>query len=472
MSEQTVYINYPWLNSIWDEKILALKHRIIDYGDVDKIIKYMVEPHYKVGNDFSNILIQYHAHDNNFITNSTAGGRFPKKFIISELLPFIQKLALSLPTAFANTRIKILKSGKNCRLVLSRMQVACLLAGAFFGVFDSLPPNEICRGYGKPLSFLSIWKRSDMFILDSIIYYFTRIMNQNPRGDLIIKRLTVGENIPQWDKIHSDLSHIRIIDKSDILNTKLPLVLHGVSKNMCGGLYGGKNDNPTLSGRNHHAEEILFACFPELYIVSMFCEPLGEADILSVMGAEKFITHQGFGNNVKFYQGYNDETVPRSENGTIIRTFVLADVVSVPGQYTEFTDGFIKDLNKVLCGLNCLKTRKIPVACGLWGSNLHINGEPNKHLKFIQQYMVASLLESPVSYYAFDVSLQNEIDPFVAEAVEFVSKLNKTRCTVNDLYNAYVVLYKEIQRDILNTYLTIDLNTINVFKRVLDLVAK
>jgi len=86
--------------------------------------------------------------------------------------------------------------------------------------------------------------------------------------------------------------------------------------------------------------------------------------------------------------------------------------------------------------------------------------------------MVASLLESPVSYYAFDVSLQNEIDPFVAEAVEFVSKLNKTRCTVNDLYNAYVVLYKEIQRDILNTYLTIDLNTINVFKRVLDLVAK
>lgn len=71
-------------------------------------------------------------------------GKSQKDEFFNETLPFIQQLALKMPTLFPQTvHIPILVPQIEQTAVFSKEQVASILACAFFGTFDRYAPAAV-----------------------------------------------------------------------------------------------------------------------------------------------------------------------------------------------------------------------------------------------------------------------------------------------------------------------------------------
>jgi hypothetical protein len=70
-----------------------------------------------------------------------------KNYFLSTLLPFIQKLALDLPVLFENQKIPILTAYLQAEVVLTKAQIASILAATFFHVFDGYSPRKVNNSF-------------------------------------------------------------------------------------------------------------------------------------------------------------------------------------------------------------------------------------------------------------------------------------------------------------------------------------
>lgn len=487
------YYTPVWKRKVWSERIeIALKHKITDYRSVDKIINYIIDNEDEDGNckdisrfninSFSNTMTNYHIKEPDdgeiFAVQQTT--RFPKKFVKSKIIPYIQSLALNLPHYMRNIPLRLLKTGTNGRIILTRMQVAALLAGAFFGIFEA--DGDDGRGGGDGDSggesrgdgaasaagastssssftkfhMLDVFNRCNLFALDCILYYFGRIMNETPRGSIIIKRRCINEP-PMWHSAETPISPVHIFNEGDLMDSELPIIIGNTSELPTGDtLFGGSS-----------SEEIMMLSHPELLVVALLCERLGITDAIGVMGAERFVEHKGFGADVKFVGGYQD-AAPRASDGTITRSIVLINATTVVNDYTEYTKEFHGDLNKALCGMNIMMPRGLllPIATGLWGSHVHGELGCNKQLKFLQQLLAASYLGVKLHYYThdqFDLS-----DGFLSKVINFLHMIKRNDLTVADLYKKYGNVQKSIQRDVLNSYNDIDVRSLDLFDKIIN----
>lgn len=469
---------WPWETSVWHERIEhSLRFKVSDYGDVDKIIEHILgkektEQVY-TRDAFANAMYNYHIRDKSpdeFVDfeTKTKSTRFPKDFLKGKIIPFIQKLAVNLPHMFSHQRVKLMLRGQNSRVVLSREQVSALLAGAFFGIFDSydeLPPFTEGRYFGK-FSFLHLYKICNMYAIESIIYYFGRIMAQEPTGELIIRRHRIPfERCPVWKDVEIKLGSVKLLPDHRIWESKAELQIGESSSAISGdALVNGK-------GR----EEILFLTHPELLVLRLICESVDDDEAIAVMGAERFSEYEGFGTSLKFIGGYQD-TYHRTQDGTISRSICFADCTTNIGNYTEYTTEFDRDLNKIFIALNLMKPPAVKLDFGTthWGDSDHkdITG-CNKYMKFIQQYMAASALGLTLCYYPGNNSGGNKPsngngNEFLNYAVKFINHIKRQGWTISDLYKRYKKIAADIKRDVINGYNDIKIEDLNLFKMMME----
>lgn len=64
-----------------------------------------------------------------------------KEYFFGTLLPFIQQLALDLPTLVP--KLPILVPSKEASITLHQKQIASILANAFFCTFDTIDPARV-----------------------------------------------------------------------------------------------------------------------------------------------------------------------------------------------------------------------------------------------------------------------------------------------------------------------------------------
>lgn len=469
MSEN-IYLIYPWETYVWEERILpALSYKIQDYGDVDKIIGHILgdrlaEKIY-VRDAFHNMMVNYHMSDTNadkFTLQSQKVQKYTKFHIKNSILPSIQNLAKSLPQFLGKYPLKVLMSGNTDSVKLTRIQVAALIAGSFFGVFDAYEhydSNKVDSSLFQRFSLLNVFKKCHMFSFECLLNYFNTISQRTDfSGDIVVRRKVLPV-IPKWDELDHDLGAVRLLQPNTNHNySSSHFTLGECTAQVTGAAWEGGNGQ----------EEILFNTYPELMVVRLLCNKLEPTEAIAVMGAERFSEFRGVGSVTKYAGEFADQ-YKRLSDGTIGRTIVLIDPTPNIGNYTEFTTEFDKDLNKAFCGLSIMHPGRLPkgfqieFAATPWGSsNIPDVVESNKYMKFIQLYIASSLLGICLNYYPGD-------DPeFLTYGIKFMNFIKSRHWSVNDLYVAYKKVAEDIRRDVTNGYNDIKIKNYNIFNAILE----
>ena len=211
----------------------------------------------------------------------------------------------------------------------------------------------------------------------------------------------------------------------------------------------------------------LVACFPELFIMRLITPSMTDNSVTTVMGAVKYTSYYGAGEKTR-YDGIYDDTFPTTSDGTLPRTFIFIDPYD-HCDYREYTEGFYRDLNKMVNGIMlALPTHvKLAVAGYPIGCSSHADViKANKKIKFIQQYLACSITNMICEYYPDSYLNAGDID-FLAQTIKFVNKIKENDVTVADILRKTNVLIEEVRRDVVNAYNEIDLTTLDFYQKVL-----
>lgn len=456
MSDTRIQLPHT-MPALWDRVTVAMKRKISDYTDVDKIIAYVTDDN----NDdnsreyFSPVMYMYHRNepDDNFTNTNT----YPRDQV-KKILSYMQRLVLMMPNLFAQQKyLRRFTRGANCHTTLTRMQIATIIAAMFFGVFDT--PTQLFTTMHKSL-----------FRVSCLLQYFNRLYSVeftptwSLTGDLIIRRRSLTES----------QSHVRYADSNVRLGRVaiMPAMreLHTVQADIA--IYGVDELNRFAAQRPHHRcneDAIMFAC-PELLILSLCCENLQDDEAIAVMGAERFCEVEGRNDTLKYVRAHVD-TSPRSSDGTITRAYVFIDPTTNTSNYTEFTKEFDRDLRKLIIGCNIMKLINIPgisVATMDFGGHIPHDTDPSKHspeccnmgLKFIQLYLATSICGLDLIYCSANETL-------VTDVTKFLSYIHANKFNVSMLYSEYKKIENEIRRDVLNSYNNIDIGSFNILNAII-----
>eukprot|EP01125_Pyxidicula_operculata_P016315 TRINITY_DN5598_c0_g1_i1.p1 TRINITY_DN5598_c0_g1~~TRINITY_DN5598_c0_g1_i1.p1 ORF type:complete len:470 (-),score=61.03 TRINITY_DN5598_c0_g1_i1:36-1445(-) len=322
--------------------------------------------------------------------------QFPENFF-SETLPFVRDLVLELPVLFPEPIQHLVSVGQ---IVLSRRQVACLIATSFFGCFG----RQYIHGYSLARHLHKedkdfpqyLWPDFDIsglffggFAVNNfvrcIIHYFKRIHENMPTGNIIITRKELID-IPDYSNMDKPLCEVEISPKP--IEDHFDHLYHGDFANEYIG--GG-----ALSGGNVQ-EEILFVLKPECLVSMLICSKMEPDEAIIISGAERFSSHRGYGGSFEWTGNFDDPT-PRDDVLNIVANHVVGIDAIVARGNSQFEPEFkIRDINKCYIGISLLDSHKHYLSdgsphptfvTGNWGCGM-FGGD--KQLKFMQQLIATS----------------------------------------------------------------------------------
>lgn len=378
-----------------------------------------------------------------YLDDTYAKDRLPENVIIKQLIPMLQKLIYEAPKLFREFKPRILAPGRPQNIVLTRPQVAALIACSLFGLFEYtyLTNGKYNIEDFPEFSFVNIFLNRNIFALQCLLNYFLRVHNYITSGENTINEFNASNIIiyrksltvpPDWAASEMPISEISIgedgnqpgkIDDS-------PAKIHVDFANE---FLGGTSFNGILS-----QEEILFLVRPECLVAMLFCRKLSPIEAVCIYGAEKISQYVGYASNVKFAGNYNDQS-PRSYSAdnteTMIQHVIICiDATSKTSGVAQYIEEFDRDLNKAYCGFSTPPGKEI--ATGNWGRGYYGGLMP---LKFLQQVLAASQAGHPLIYYPF-------VKDFEAKLMLFIDWIQRNKLTVGRLYILYKQLMKKYYR--------------------------
>ncbi|XP_076754595.1 poly(ADP-ribose) glycohydrolase [Xylocopa sonorina] len=329
------------------------------------------------------------------------------------LMPKMVQLALQLPVLVTGP-VPLLKRHTNGTISLSQLQIASLLANAFFCTFPRRNSTNPQSEYGRYpyINFNRLfsaykegkWNKCESVMekMKCIIHYFKRVTSKAPEGVVTIQRRYIPKaDCPKWDEQTQKLLPLHITSKGTIEMEGTGFLQVDFANKYVGG---------GVLGLGCVQEEIRFVICPELMVTMLVTEKLDDTEALIVSGVERYSQYKGYSNSFKWVGDYVDET-PRDSSGRRLTSIVAIDALYFAHSQSQFSINNIKrELNKAYVGfVGCEGSKcNLPaVATGNWGCGA-FRGDPK--LKVLLQLMAAAITGRSMVYFTFgDTNLRDEI---------------------------------------------------------------
>lgn len=336
------------------------------------------------------------------------------------LMPKIIQLALQLPVLLTGA-IPLLKRHTNGSISLSQLQVASLLANAFFCTFprrnSSNPQSEYAtypyinfnRLYGAYNEKHSQCE-SVMEKIKCLLHYFRRVTTKAPEGIITIERRYIPlENCPRWSSQEQKLPPLHVTSKGTIESEGAGFLQVDFANKYVGG---------GVLGLGCVQEEIRFVICPELMVTMLVTEELDDTEALIVSGIERYSKYEGYSNTFKWKGDFVDET-PRDNSGRRMTSIVAIDALYFRQSSLQFNmDNINRELNKAYVGFvgsDIYKNNLPAIATGNWGCGA-FRGNPK--LKILIQLMAAAVAGRSMVYFTFgDTKLRDDVAAMYAHLV-------------------------------------------------------
>ncbi|XP_011267867.2 poly(ADP-ribose) glycohydrolase-like isoform X2 [Camponotus floridanus] len=338
------------------------------------------------------------------------------------LMPKIIQLALQLPMLLTGA-IPLLKRHTNGFISLSQLQVASLLANAFFCTFprrnSSNPQSEYATypyiNFNRLFAAYSEEKHNQyesvMEKIKCLLHYFRRVTAKAPEGVITIERRYIPrENCPKWNLQNQKLSSLHITSKGTIENEGAGLLQVDFANKYVGG---------GVLGLGCVQEEIRFVICPELMVTMLVTEELDDTEALIVSGIERYSKYEGYSNTFKWKGDFIDET-PRDDSCRRMTSIVAIDALYFRQPSLQFKiDNITRELNKAYVGFvgsDIYKNNLSAIATGNWGCGA-FRGNPK--LKVLIQLMAAAVAGRSMVYFTFgDTMLRDDVAAMYAHLVQ------------------------------------------------------
>ncbi|XP_020721497.2 poly(ADP-ribose) glycohydrolase isoform X1 [Bombus terrestris] len=329
------------------------------------------------------------------------------------LMPKMVQLALQLPVLVTGS-VPLLKRHTNGTISLSQLQIASLLANAFFCTFPRRNSTNPQSEYGRYpyINFNRLfsaykeekWNKyeSVMEKMKCIFHYFRRVTSKAPEGVVTIQRRYIPKSdCPKWDEQVQKLLPLHTTSKGTIEAEGTGFLQVDFANRYVGG---------GVLGLGCVQEEIRFVICPELMVTMLITEELDDTEALIVSGIERYSKYKGYSNSFKWMGDYVDET-PKDSSGRRLTSIVAIDALYFTHSEAQFNiNNIIRELNKAYVGfVRCegSKNNLPPIATGNWGCGA-FRGNPK--LKVLLQLMAAAVAGRSMVYFTFgDTNLRDDI---------------------------------------------------------------
>ncbi|RUS73986.1 hypothetical protein EGW08_018254 [Elysia chlorotica] len=358
-----------------------------------------------------------------------------KDEFFTHTLPFIQKLALSLPSLVTQP-IPILKQGCESKLTLSQQQAACLLANAFFCTFPKR--NARMKSAILPdINFSNLFRASSgdstrkIEKLKCIVNYFERIRKQMPTGTLTFTRHVLPHgSVPMWGECSVKLADLYVSSEGNIEDDGMGMLQADFANKYVGG---------GVLGHGLVQEEIRFVICPEMILSRLFTPVLQDNEVLIMTGCERFSDYTGYSDSFQFKGDYVDKT-PRDRWGRMNTEVVAMDALFFRDGETQFEKNkILREINKAYCAFQGTEfTSYLPAICtGNWGCGAF---RGDKHLKAMIQLIAASVADRQVCYFTFGDK------PLELQLRRVHGMLRKQNITVKELFKLILEYSSKVLR--------------------------
>ncbi|QYB17664.1 poly(ADP-ribose) glycohydrolase [Pacmanvirus S19] len=426
-------IIFPWETRKWPEIKAKLAEKIVSIIDMDSKISIMY-PRKLRPRQIYELFNKYYSDE------QYAKDRISQEFLIEKIIPHMQKLIETAPKTFRGFNSRLLIPNIKTNIVLTRPQVATLIACMWFGLFEY---DYVSKGryklddFPEP-TFINIFSCDNVFTLQCVINYFTRVyqyMNDDDidnrnlfaAGNIIISRNVLVEK-PNWDNNDTLISDIYIGDGPTIDDSPAKMHVAFAHEFIGGDMFKGSLTQ----------EEITLLIRPECIATTLFCAKLNQNETITVLGAEKMSQYIGYGSSARFVSNFIDlapKGFSADETEVMLQQAVIFMDASIrTSGLAQFIDDFERDLNKAYCGFSSLRfsNPNEQVASGNWSYGF--NGH-NMQIKFIQQILAASAANKCLIYHPF-------VRDFEERVIPFIDWINRNQFTIGELFTMYKELIK------------------------------
>ncbi|KAL6051492.1 poly(ADP-ribose) glycohydrolase [Balamuthia mandrillaris] len=259
-----------------------------------------------------------------------------------KLLPFIQHLALSMEDLFP-TPVPLLRKGCPNTVTLSRLQVASILAHAFFCTW----PQDT-RGSTFPhINFDALFRATmgpSLRACKCLLHYFQRLQERGTfEGNIFIHR-KVMDKLPGaewWASSEKEVGKTVVMQSGSIEQDVAALYHADFANKLIGG--------GTLTGGSAQ-EEMLFLQKPECIVAMLLCEEMEANEAIVISGAEQFCCYSGKGRSkapFSFGGDHNDATIFDPALQCLARHIVAVDATTGQGMTQYLPSNVLRDINKV-----------------------------------------------------------------------------------------------------------------------------
>eukprot|EP01083_Nonionella_stella_P215738 776197_1 len=196
-------------------------------------------------------------------------------------------------------------------------------------------------------------------------------------------------------------------------------------------------------------EEISFLIHPECLVSLLLCTEMGPTESIAIVGAERFSRYLGYANGFKWDGAYEDHTpIVKEHKANVIVAFDAINYRYSPDdQFTQ--SNMRRELIKAYSAFS-IPPSDLPlvmdeygyysVATGNWGCGA-FNGDIQ--LKFMIQWIAASLLYRGMAYFPFD-------DKNAKPVPALIKLVEDSRHKVHDVWMALLKMEKAKSKDVLN----------------------
>ncbi|CAH8668952.1 unnamed protein product [Dicrocoelium dendriticum] len=314
-----------------------------------------------------------------------------EQYFFNHTLPAMCALALNLPV-FLTEPIPLMQRGRDWSFTFSQLQIASLLANAFFCTFPRRNSRSRTAEFANypDINFCNLLSTSatDSNFSGScrkiekvrcLLHYFHRVTQRTPSGTVTYTRRCLGSRVPDWAESSRSFDQLRVhISAKSTIEDAGPNTLQIDFANQF--LGGGVLRTGCVQ------EEIMFVLRPELLATCLFVERLGAEETVIVEGAETYSTSAGYADTFRWTGDFQESSsgTERDEWGrwrSVVAAMDATNFRFAKGQFRP--ERILRELNKAYCAFtdDLAPRRKLPpiVSTGNWGcgafrGNLDLKG--------------------------------------------------------------------------------------------------